>query len=119
MSVLPLVQVGASTMQAVIDGIENFGADDDTLVTRLSVAQVLHLQANDATADAEDEPLLIAYRDWLDVAIRYYTPDSAATEREYARSSAIMMAEVQLAQLRGSSGNGASSADLTPAPAQA
>lgn len=113
MNVLPLVQVGASTLQAVIDGMEKFGVDEDTLTTRLSVAQLLHLQANEATAETEDEPLLTAYRDWLNAAIAQYTPQAQASDREYVRSAAIMMAEVRLAQLRGDTSNGASTGELT------
>jgi hypothetical protein len=94
------VRVDASTLQAVTDGIENFGTDEDTLATRLSVARLLYSQANEATAAPEDEPLLTAYRDWLSATIRYYTPQSDATERDYVRSAAIMMVEVRLAQTR-------------------
>lgn len=97
MSIIRLVQVGATTLQAVIEAVQRFGADPDTLGTRLSVAQLLYLQLDGITADAEEEPLLAAYRDWLSVASRYFGPTAQATEREYSRSAAILLAELRLA----------------------
>jgi hypothetical protein len=101
MSVLPLVRTGASALQATIDAVERFGADADTLAVRLGVAQLLRFQAKDATASVDDQPLLDAYRDWLTVAEEYYRPDTTATDRQYARASAILIAEVTLAEDRG------------------
>ena len=98
MSVLPLVRVGTSALQSAIDAVERFGADADTLAVRLGVAQLLRFQAKDVTAAAEDQPLLEAYRDWLAVAEEYYRPDTTATERQYARASALLIAEVALAE---------------------
>jgi hypothetical protein len=101
MSIIRLVQVGTTTLQAVIDAVERFGADPDTLGTRLSVAQLLHFQLDGITADADEEPLLEAYREWLSVAARYYGPPALAaqaTQREYARAAAILLAEVRMAE---------------------
>lgn len=125
MSIIRLVQVGATTLQAVIDAVQRFGTDPDTLGTRLSVAQLLHFQLDGMTADADEEPLLEAYRDWLSVASRYFGPVSMATEREYSRAAAILLAELRLAgqpaAVATSADGGSLAADdfaLTNAPAQ-
>jgi hypothetical protein len=105
MSVTRLVQAGTSTMQAAIDAVERFGADPGTLGLRLSVAQLLYLQLEGITAPAAEEPLLMAYREWLSVANRTFRADPDATAREYSRSAAILLAELQLAG--SADGNGA------------
>jgi hypothetical protein len=114
MSFLPLVQAGTTTAQAAIDAVEQFGADPDTLGLRLSVMRLLFLQQEDMTATGDDEELLAAYRDWLNVATRSYGPEpGAATDREYSRSAAILLAELRLAgsavSADAGSGNGAAS----------
>jgi hypothetical protein len=98
MSLLPLVQVGTATGQAVIDAVEQFGADQDTLPLRLSVLRLLLLQQEELSATGDEKILLDAYRDWLNVAARYLGPEpGAATDREYARAAAILLAELRLA----------------------
>jgi hypothetical protein len=98
MSLVPAVQVGTKTVQAAIDAVDDFGADSNTLSIRLSVVRLLLLQQEDMTATGEEEHLLAAYRDWLNVASRYFgSPPRSATDREYARSSAILLAELRLA----------------------
>jgi hypothetical protein len=97
MSLLPLVQVGTTTGQAVIDAVEQFGADQDTLPLRLSVIRLLLLQQEELSATGDEKILLDAYRDWLNVAARYLGPQPGATSREYARAAAILLAELRLA----------------------
>jgi hypothetical protein len=97
MSLLSLVQVGVTTGQAAINAVDQYGADEDTLVLRLSVIRLLLVQQEDVTADGDEKFLLDAYRDWLNVAARYLEPGSDATEREYSRAAAILLAELRLA----------------------
>ena len=100
MSVLPMVQVGVTAAQAAVDAVEQFGADADTLLLRVGVVQLLKFQVEDMNAEGEDAPLLDAYRNWIDVALRYYGPDPDADLREYIRTSAILTAELRIASLR-------------------
>lgn len=104
MSVIRLVQAGAATMQAAIDAVERFGADPDTLGIRLAAAQLLLLQQEDETASGDEEYLLAAYRDWLSAANRRFRPGSEATDREYSRPAAILLAELRLAGVAASPG---------------
>lgn len=106
MSLLPLVQVGTTTGQAVIDAVGQFGADQDTLTLRMSVIRLLLLQQEEMTATGDEKILLDAYRDWLNVVARYLEPEPQATEREYARAAAILLAELRLAGSAVSSGSG-------------
>jgi hypothetical protein len=100
MSILRAVQVGATTAQAAIDAVEQFGADANTLLLRLGVVKLLNIQQEDLNAEGEEEPLLAAYRDWIDVALRYYAPDPDADLREYVRAAAVLSAELRIASLR-------------------
>jgi hypothetical protein len=100
MSILPAVQVGATTAQAAIDAVEQFGADANTLLLRLGVVKLLDIQQEGLNAEAEEEPLLEAYRNWIDVALRYYAPDPDADLREYVQASAMLSAELRIASLR-------------------
>jgi len=99
-SVARAVQVGAETAQAAIDAVERFGLDGDTALLRFGVVQLLHLQADDLTADGDDGYLLDAYQRWIAVALRYYAPEPEADEREYAHSAAILSAELRLTSRR-------------------
>jgi oligoendopeptidase F len=100
MSILRAVQVGATTAQAAIDAVEQFGADANTLLLRLGVVKLLNIQQEDLNAETEEEPLLNAYRNWIDVALRYYAPDPDADLREYVQASAMLSAELRIASLR-------------------
>jgi hypothetical protein len=113
MSVLGVVRVGTAAAQAAIDAVEQFGADGETLVLRLGVVQLLHVQEENMTAEGEDVQLLDAYRKWIDVALRYYGPEPDADLPEYVRTSAMLSAELQIADLRPrSSGDGSTAAPV-------
>jgi hypothetical protein len=120
MTVLRAVQVGTATAQAAIDAVEQYGADADTLVLRLGVVQLLKLQQEDMAGEDEDAYLIEAYRNWIGVALRYYGPEPDATLREYARASATLSAELQIAAVRppvpGDDGAAASPASTGPGP---
>lgn len=103
MSAVRAVQVGAETAQAAIDAVDRFGLDGDTALTRFTVVQLLQFQANDLTAEGDDSHLLDAYRSWLAVAVRYYSPQPEADDRAYARAAAILSAELRLVAQRPSS----------------
>jgi len=102
MTTLRAVQVGAETAQAAIDAVERFGLDGETALIRFGVVQLLQLQADDLTAEGEDDHLLDAYQRWIAVALRYYAPEPAADNREYAHAAAILAAELTLASRRSS-----------------
>jgi hypothetical protein len=97
MSVLRVAQVGTATAQAAIEAVEEFGVDTDTLTIRLGVMQLLQIQQEGMEPEEGEMPLLEAYANWIETALRYYAPDSDTSVREYARAAALLSAELLVA----------------------
>ncbi|WP_162625401.1 hypothetical protein [Mycolicibacterium llatzerense] len=96
--VLRTIQVGTTAAEAAIAAVEDYGADAGTLLVRLGVLQILHVQMEDLRPrDDEEVRLLGAYRNWVDVALDYMGPAPTTTAHDYLTASGALSVEVLLA----------------------
>jgi hypothetical protein len=90
--------VGTAAAEAAIAAVEDVGADAGTLLVRLGVLQMLHVQMQDLRpCNDGDARLLDAYRGWVDVALDYMGPAPTTVPHDYLAATAALTVEVLLA----------------------
>jgi hypothetical protein len=100
-----VVDTGTSTAQAVIDAAARAPGDPDAALLRVGVLHLLHTHANDLTAEGgDDDALLKAYQDWLEVALALYTTGNEDLVETYMSRATVLQADMDKAAGRVSAG---------------
>lgn len=99
MTVLRMVECGVDAANAAVESAFTPPADGDAV--GLTRALLAHLRAEVPEEElGEAEAALVgAYRDWLDAAVHYYGLLDGSGMRELTRTTAVLSAEIHLADL--------------------
>lgn len=95
MSVAEMVRIGSATAQTVIDAAAR-SESVDVATLRAGVLEFLRAHAAQVSATDEEPELLIAYRDWLEIAVTLYSTGDETKVREYMHRGAVLGAELDL-----------------------